>query len=114
MELLKKLSDDIRPDRIVNYNVDPFFLAATAESRYRIFDDLNLNQDIEAIRSELDILSHMVTAQFNLAYGIESRTTNGLEMRNNLLEGIKKRITRAQGLIEQARTRISAKLKMAA
>ena len=111
MDLVDKLATDLRPDRIVHYNVDPFFLAATAEVRYRIIDDLQLNKEIEAIRAELDTIRHMITAQFDLGYGIESRTTNGSELRALLLDAIQKRLSKLRELIGKARARIASKGK---
>ena len=93
----------MRVDRVVYYNVDPLFLEATAEKRYRILNDISLNQDIEEIRSELAILYRMLQTQFDTAYGIESRTTDFAQQRTQLIDSTRKRISKTKNKIDATR-----------
>ena len=109
-ELLEKLTRDLKVDLVVNYNVDPLFLEATAEQRYRILNDISLNQDIEEVRSELAILYGMIQAQFDTAYGIESRTTNFAQLRAQLIDSTQKRVLKTRGMIQETRSELGKQI----
>ena len=109
-ELLEKLTRDLRVDRVVNYNVDPLFLEATAEQRYRILHEISLNQDIEEVRSELAILYGMIQTQFDTVYGIESRTTNFARLRAQLIDSTQKRVSKTRGMIHETRSEIGKQI----
>jgi len=109
-ELLERLTRDLRVDRVVNYNVDPLFLEATAEKRYRILNGISLNQDIEEIRSELAILYRMLQTQFDTAYGIESRTTDFAQQRAQLIDSTRKRISKTKNKIDATRNTLRKRI----
>jgi hypothetical protein len=109
--ILKKLNEQLSVDRVINYNVDPFFLEATSESRYRVLNNIRVNQQIESVRTELVNLYHMIRTQFDLAYGIESRTTNFIEQRRQLLDGLNKRAVKVQAMIADVRSKVKEEIK---
>lgn len=109
--ILKKLSGQLSVDRVIYYNVDPYFFEATSESRYRVFSNIEVNQQVEAVRTELVILQHLIRAQFDLAYGIESRTTNFVEHRRQLIDALNKRIAKAQAMIADTRSKVTEEMR---
>lgn len=101
-DILVRLRNEWRHEKIDFFNVDPLFLEATANTRHQLIRDPNVNLKLESIRAELGIIHRLLTLKVNMAFDTTSALTSYEAKRATLGEVILARGQRVETMIDEA------------
>jgi hypothetical protein len=100
--LVEQMEQELRPERVIFYNVDTQLLESSGSIKYEIIDDLDLNHRLDSIRYELLHLHRKVELQLEIEYSSYKMIDNYMQRRATLVGAIREHLPRIKQEIADA------------
>ena len=92
LEIIDRVADELRPEKVLIYNVDTQLLESTSSVKYEIVENIELNRQLDSIRYELLYLHHKIDLQFGIEFSAYAAMSNYMGKRKELVGVIKGRL----------------------
>lgn len=110
--LVEQMQREVKPDRVIFYNVDITVFDATASLKFELISNPDLNTLLERIRYELQHLHRKVNLQLEITYSTFRAMGDYPQVRAEIIKAISAHIDPIKTSIDQALSLLQKELQI--